>query len=567
MPLSRIFQRTPHCARLLATCCAMLLTASLSLGATQTIAKVDAAPGKLAKTQIKKDVAAGKQAKTESKKDAAAGKQAKAVSTKDAKAGKQAKTESKKSGKADKEESSESTSKPQVYVVKKRPFRVAVALDGVFEAQNVSEIILRPEEWSSLVVLKAVEHGAAVKRGDLLLALDTEKIDRAISEFRSELATSDLSLKLAEAQLVAAEKSAPLDADANARAQRGAEEDWKEYLSVGKPLTVKLTDYQLKMAQEMLEYQEEEYRQLEKMYKANDLAEETEKIVLRRAKNGVERAKFNLEYSKALHDEARRFALPRQSDKLRETTERAVIDAARARIALPAMLQKLRLEVEKLKVSRAQGEDRLKKLIADRGQMTVKSPIDGIVYYGRASRGKWSGSHAGGDSLHRNTSVMPNDVVMTIVQPRPLFIRTTVSEAQVENVRPGLKAVVEPTGFAPLRLTAVVQQVAAVPMGSGGFDARLTLVAEGLPEAIVPGMNCDLHLIAYKKTDAIAVPQKCVFTDEFDPAVDYVYVPGKDGKPAKRIVTLGKRNEKHTEILHGLCEGDRVLLEKPKEKD
>ena len=41
---------------------------------------------------------------------------------------------------------------------------------------------------------------------------------------------------------------------------------------------VKLTEFRLKESQESLEYAEEEYRQLEKMYKADDLREETAKL-------------------------------------------------------------------------------------------------------------------------------------------------------------------------------------------------------------------------------------------------------------------------------------------------
>ena len=40
----------------------------------------------------------------------------------------------------------------------------------------------------------------------------------------------------------------------------------------------------------------------------------------------------------------------------------------------------------------------------------------------------------------------------------------------------------------------------------------------------------------------------------------------KDGKPKKRAVTLGEKTDKQVEILKGLAEGDKVLLEAPKEE-
>ncbi len=487
---------------------------------------------------------------------------------KDAKDAKQpaAKAKDAKEPAAKAKDSEEAAAKPAVYHVKKEPFRVMLTLDGYFEAQTMSEITLRPQEWVGLSVLKAVEHGAAVRQGDLLVALDTEKIDRAISDLRIEIQLADLAIKQSEQQLAVVEKSAPLDMEANQRAQRAAEEDWKQYLDVDKPLTTKLTDFQLKMAQEILEYQEEEYRQLEKMYKANDLTEETERIVLRRAKNAVERAKVNLEYATVVHDEARRFLLPRQEDRLREGTQRTVIDSNRAELALPLTIGKHRTENEKLKVQRAQSEDKLNKLLADRAAMTVKSPVNGVVYYGKCVRGKWSSPGTSSDPLHRGATIMPNEVFMTVVQPRPLGVRANVPESQVENVYVGLQSLVEPTGYRNLKLAAVVRSVSGIPLGSGGFDAQFTLVAGGgLPDYIVPGMTCEVKALPWIKAAAVTVPPKALFTEELDLSKQYVYLLGKNDKPEKRPVAVGKRNDKQVDILQGLAEGDRILLEKPKE--
>ena len=51
----------------------------------------------------------------------------------------------------------------------------------------------------------------------------------------------------------------------------------------------------VKKAKDYLEYQKEELRQLEKMYGADDLTEETEEIVLKRQRDAVELAIFSLQ--------------------------------------------------------------------------------------------------------------------------------------------------------------------------------------------------------------------------------------------------------------------------------
>ena len=67
------------------------------------------------------------------------------------------------------------------------------------------------------------------------------------------------------------------------------------------------------MAKEELEYEQEELHQLEKMYKADDITEETEQIVLKRAATPWTGPSSMLESAAdSMHDQALKFAIPRQ---------------------------------------------------------------------------------------------------------------------------------------------------------------------------------------------------------------------------------------------------------------
>jgi HlyD family secretion protein len=381
------------------------------------------------------------------------------------------------------------------------------------------------------------------------------------------LAIVDLSLKQAEESLEATEKAAPLDMNVIERNQRIAKEDLKQFAEVERTMSVKVADFMVQMAKDQVEYEQEELRQLEKMYKAGDVTEETEKIVLKRARDQVKRAKFSLEMVKTQRDEFIKFAIPRREEKIKETAQRSDIELARAKITFPMALSKLRLDVEKLRIQRSQMQERLQKLSDDRNAMTIKSPIDGILYYGKCVRGKWSGGTSG-ETMRRGSGVMPNEVVMTVVQPRPLVVRVTVPEAQLQNVHGGLKATVEPAGYSDQKLSAIVDRVSPVPISSGSFDGLLTVALDSQAEALMPGMTCEVKLVPYKKKDALTVPPKAVFSDELDPQKRFVYIAGKTDKekPQKRDVTVGKHNEKQAEILKGLAVGDEVLLERPKDE-
>ena len=102
-------------------------------------------------------------------------------------------------------------------------------------------------------------------------------------------------------------------------------------------------------------------------------------------------------------------------------------------------------------------------------------------------------------------------------------------------------------------------------MGPGKFDARFAVeVGDGAP-TLMPGMGCSIKFIPYLKEQAISVPASAVFTDDLDDEKHYVLLPGKDGKPIRRPVVVGKKSDRKVEIVEGLQEGEEILLEKPGE--
>ena len=104
-------------------------------------------------------------------------------------------------------------------------------------------------------------------------------------------------------------------------------------------------------------------------------------------------------------------------------------------------------------MQRGQSEEKLHRLLADRELMTVDAPADGIVYYGKLSRGKPGDAAAMADVLRPHGAIPPNQVVMTVVEPRPMCIRTTVPESHLHDLRPGLQGTAVPTGYPDLELS------------------------------------------------------------------------------------------------------------------
>jgi len=449
------------------------------------------------------------------------------------------------------------------YRVKREPFKIEVTLKGMLEGEKTAEVAVRPELWAAFEVVKAMEHGQAVKRGEVLVQFDVEKIDDELADMKTKRAIADLMFKQAEETLKGLVASTPMDLESSDRLQKYAHEDLARFLKLDRLLLEKTAHYLMKSAEDYLENSRDELNQLEKMYKADDLTEETEKIVMKRQRRAVERAEFMVETSRANRDETLKIDLPRRQIAMEQSVKKLDIAAAKVKVSLPAALNQAQIEFDKLKTDRARDDRKMKKLLADRELMTLKAPIDGVVYYGRFARGRWSGAEMLVESLRPGGMVMKGAVVMTVVQTRPLVLRSSLGEADVQKIRAGMKGTARCAALPDLKLSAAVSRVDTIPSSADSFEVHARVQADAKTEAVVPGMSCSVEVVAYAKDMALVIPAKAVMSDERDETRKYVFLV-QEGKPRERDVAVGKRSDDRVEIIAGLTEGDEILLERPK---
>ena len=354
-----------------------------------------------------------------------------------------------------------------------------MSLKGVFESGGMSEVLISPEAFTpenrgQLRVLKALDHGTHVHKGDQLVWFDMERLDQIITDLEKDRALADLSFKLAHEDLAALEKATPIDMAFAERAKKLADEDLKRYLTLDKDFFIKMTEQEIKSATNYLNYAKEELDQLEKMYKASDLTESTEQIILKRQRDAVERAAFYLKMAEYDRDQTFKVSLPRREQALKESNVRQTLLLEKTKTNLPLLLNQKRLTLDKMKFERERTSEKLEKFKKDREAMIVKAPADGILYYGKCVRGHWSSSSME-SRLQRGGNLMPDEVFLTVVEPRPLFVRATIEEKDFSAVHAGLKGKVVPTPLPDVKLTGRVDSVTPIPVAAGSFEARLKL--------------------------------------------------------------------------------------------
>ncbi|HVW01171.1 MAG TPA: HlyD family efflux transporter periplasmic adaptor subunit, partial [Planctomycetaceae bacterium] len=393
-----------------------------------------------------------------------------------------------------------SGSKPAVHVVKPGLLKIDATFDGVFEAKNAVEVTLHAESWSSFKVMKAVEQGATVKKGDRLVWLDMEEIEDSIRENESSHQLSDFELQIAQAEQQLTEKLAPFELASAEHEKQIADEDLADYRKVVRPETEKYIKFSLKLMEQYVEYTQEELHQLEKMYKADDLTEETEEIILKRARNDLESATFMLEQNR-IHSEQMLKELPRQEVRLQQSARHSTAAFDKLRATSPINLAKSRLNLEKSKFAHDQSADKLRKLKHDYEAMKITAPADGVVYYGHFERGQWN---APSIKFHQGDSLPSNSPFMTIIKPGPLTVRGTVPEKELHAVAVGMSARIAPVGFPDQTLKGKVTEFSLFPVSSSNYDCTLSVA--NAPRPLGPGMDCKVTVQSYRKADALTVP-------------------------------------------------------------
>jgi len=441
--------------------------------------------------------------------------------------------------------------KPATIKVKTAPFRIEIKLPGVFESAGMTEVSFKAKAAASLTVLKAVEHGTTVSKGDTLVTPMLDKFDKALKAKQHADLAGALALRQAEAEFAQLKASTPLKLAASERNAKQALENL-DYFKKNRPLSKRATIEAYQMAVDRLAYIKEEFRQLKKMYEADDLTEATEEIVLRRTKDSVRRSELAAEQAKVALDAALKTNLARQAKDMVLATQAAITANENAKVLLPMALEKGTLDIAASRRGRKKAIKALADLKADREAMTIKAPAGGVVYYGRCNRGKWSSTSVAAKLVPKG-KILADEVFMTIVDPKSLFVRVSISEKDFGLLAAGLSGQAVPTAYPQKTLGVKLDKFSTIPTASGQFDARLTLPDSAGP--VAAGMTCSITLKAHENLKAITVPASAVSKEA---GKEFVYVKKGDAK-TKRPVETGKSHAGKVEIVKGLTAGETVF--------
>lgn len=169
------------------------------------------------------------------------------------------------------------------------------------------------------------------------------------------------------------------------------------------------------------------------------------------------------------------------------------------------------------------------------------------------------GGGGGNGELKVGSKVSADKPVFQIVDLHDMQVKVEVEETDIPHVQEGQKAKVYLDAYPDLVFTGEVVQVGIrAERGSGGttvFPVIVRLDRTDVPMRL--GYNATVDIEVFSRKGIVSLPVTALLSEE---GKDYVFVV-VDGKAQKREVIAGERSEEWVEILSGLEEGERVVVE------
>ena len=365
----------------------------------------------------------------------------------------------------------------------------AVKVDGTFEAVRQVPISAENEHLTDLKLQRIVPYGSQVTKGQALVWFETDPLDEKLRNAETDLSLARLDLESDEFAFQQFLKQQALDKAKAIRVRNDAQQEYDNYQREDRERSIKQAQFSLESAEVSLESATEEYQQLEQMYKEDDLTEESEEIVLRRAKRAMESAAFSLERSKIQAERTVKQSVPRDDANQEDTLARALMDFDKSVHAMAIEKQKRELELQRKRRKLDKQSEDLDAMRGERKKVVLKSEIDGIFVYGEIARGKLPSKPV---ELETGSSVSGRQIVGTVLDPTKLQVRVDLPEEQLELVRVGVACKVAPKGLANIELDGVVKSVGTIPVLPGKYDCIVSLRGK-TPAEVLPAMTCQLR--------------------------------------------------------------------------
>ncbi len=442
--------------------------------------------------------------------------------------------------------------------VKRQAFEITTVANGDLQARNQIEVRSPLEQQSTIQFI--VPEGTRVKKGDLIVQLNADQIQRQIDEESPRLAS-------ARAELVSAENQLQIQTNDNSSSLRKAEleltlaelalNQWREgdAVKMRQNHIVKLDTSKLE-----LERLAEKYLRSQELLAEGFLSKDEcdrDEVSYIRAISDYQTAILDLQVFDSFE------FVRTDKQKISDVAERRA-EVERVRLNNDSQLTSRKADRDNRSTQVTLTESRLKKLQDQLSGAKMVAPTDGLVVYSTSVEGmRWGGS---GETLQIGQQVYPNQLIIALPDTSDMLAVVRVHEAMAGRIRPGQDVAVKIDAAGGKVFQGKVDSI-GVMAESGGwrdpnlreYSVKIALQDVSAEDGLKPAMRVEGRVMLDKVPEALTVPVQALFAEG---ALQFVYRP-EGNKFVKHPVRAGRRSDTMAEIAAGLNERDVVLLRTP----
>lgn len=364
-----------------------------------------------------------------------------------------------------------------------------LSVSGVVESLDVHELRSATKRLGTLRVTRLVPHGTEVKQGQNLVWLEAENLDSKLADAEAALRSARLKAEVDEFAHTHAVKVEQVERQKAERVRQLARQAYQNFMKIDRERDLRAAEFDVVQSRAALENVAEELGQLRQMYEEDDLTEESEEIVLKRAVQAVRTAEFRLEGVEIASDRKISQAIPNAVAVQEETLALAELAYEKTLRELADGRRRRELELARSRRAVAEAERTFAELKAEQKRLVLSAPIDGIAVLGKLTRGRLGDKPS---SLAEGSTVSPDQVVMTVVGRDRLRIRADLEGKQLADVQPGEECTIAAVGVPGWSTVGRVASVAPVPYAGQKYDCVVQLKAGGKGLPLSPCMACKL---------------------------------------------------------------------------
>ena len=441
------------------------------------------------------------------------------------------------------------------FEVKRGPLTISIDASGTIKA--LDQVVIKCEVEGRTTIISLTPEGTHVKKGDLLIELDSSEFEDQLVAEQIALQTADTTFISGQESLAVGKNQAESDLEQAHLTLDFAKQDLQKYEEGDYQNELTDAESQIVVKEEAEQQARDKYKWSETLYEEKYISEtelKSDELALSRATLDVKLAKSKLQLLK-------NFTYHRQMKQLTS-------DVWQAEMALERTKRKTKADVILLEASLYEAQSRLerqkevlRRLETNIANTKIHAPADGMVVYATSQS-------------HYRHNTEPLDVGQQVYERRELIHLPTsnkvkavikVHESSMEKVKIGLPVVVAVDAIPEKVFTGKVAKIAMLPDAQMVwlnpdlkiYSTEIHLDGEG--NGLRTGMSCRASIVIKQYEDVVYIPVQAVVRIGKQPTA-YVF---NDGKTEPRKVEIGLDNNRMVQVISGLEPGEKVILTPP----